>query len=141
MWVKVYRRIFAHSCPAASSPKALTRISRENPELGDFITARQVLDELAQMYPVIRGWIITTATSTKRRSSDPERIDPMSIRWARPQVQANAPPNQSAKIGLDRLRVRNPYALAHWTLCHCTRPNIGIRVTREGHARFWERQR
>jgi hypothetical protein len=39
----------------------------------------------------------------------------------------------------DRLRRAYPTLFAHWGTVSWQRPNIGSRVTREGHARFWER--
>ena len=44
MWVKPGRRIFAHSFQPAASPKALTRISRDDPALGAASPQRQIPD-------------------------------------------------------------------------------------------------
>jgi hypothetical protein len=46
---------------------------------------------------------------------------------------------KGARDWLERLRCANPTLFAHWPLCHGNGPNIGSRVIREGHARFWER--
>src|SRR5450631_2783118 len=65
-----------------------------------------------------------------------KRIDAYVIRWARQEFKRLLHQTKGARDWFDRLRRANPTFFAHWPLWQ--RPNIGSRVTREGHARFWE---
>jgi hypothetical protein len=55
------------------------------------------------------------------------------------QVQADAPPDQRRKRLVWPATPSQPDTLRPLDVMSWQRPNIGSRVTREGHARFWER--
>ena len=95
------------------------------------------------------------------------RINAYVIRWARRKFKRMRHQSRGVREWLTRVRRAEPDLFIHWNLCHgCPapwksnppaprktapprgvkdeggfwqRPNIGSRVTREGHARFWER--
>jgi hypothetical protein len=85
MWVKVDRRIFAHSFQPAASPKALTRISQEIRSWALHHSNDKSLTELAQMYnPCIRRWITYYSHFYKTQLRPTlKRIDAYVIRWVR----------------------------------------------------------
>jgi RNA-directed DNA polymerase len=120
MWVKVDRRIFAHSFQPAASPKALTRISREIRSWALHHRSDKSLTELAQMYnPCIRGWIIYYSHFYKTQLRPTlKRIDAYVIRWARRKFKRMRHQTKGARDWFDRLRRANPTLFAHWTLCH-----------------------
>jgi hypothetical protein len=68
-----------------------------------------------------------------------KRIDAYVIRWARRKFKRMRQQTKGARGWFDRLRRANPTLFAHWALCHGNGRTSGSRVTREGHARFWER--
>jgi hypothetical protein len=97
------------------------------------------LTELAQMYnPCIRGWI-SYYSHFYRTQLRPtlKRIDAYVIRWARRKFKRMRHQTKGARDWFDRLRRTN--ALCPLDVMSWQWPNIGSRVTREGHARFWER--
>src|SRR5947207_1479166 len=55
------------------------------------------------------------------------------------QVQAHGPSDQGGKGLVRSAAPCEPQALRSLATMPWRRPNIGSRVTREGHARFWER--
>ncbi len=141
MWVKPDRRIFAHSFQPAASPKASTRISREIRSWALHHRSDKSLTELAQMYnPCIRGWITYYSHFYKTQLRPTlKRIDAYVIRWARRKFKRLRHQTKGARDWFDRLRRANPTPLCTLAAMSWQRPNIGSRVTREGHARFWER--
>src|SRR6202047_5203875 len=56
-----------------------------------------------------------------------------------PQVQADASPDQGRERLVRPDTPGQPNTLCSLDVMSWQRPNIGSRVTREGHARFWER--
>jgi hypothetical protein len=85
--------------------------------------------------PCIRGWI-THYSHFYRTQLRPtlKRIDAYVIRWARRKLE-DAPPDRRRERLVRPATPCQPDTFAHWTSWQ--RPNIGSRVTREGHARFW----
>src|SRR6202035_4626470 len=55
------------------------------------------------------------------------------------QIQADAPPDQGRERLVRPATQCQPNTLCSLDVMSWQRPNIGSRVTREGHARFWER--
>ena len=90
--------------------------------------------------PCIRGWI-TYYSHFYRTQLRPtlKRIDAYVIRWARRKFKRMAPPDQGREGLVRPAAPREPDALRPLATMSWQRPNIGSRVTREGHARFWER--
>jgi len=119
MWVKAGRRIFAHSFQPAVSPKALTRISRDIRSWALHHRSDKSLTELAQM-------------------SDPEEDRCLCHPVGTPQVQADASPDQGRERLVRSDTPGQPNTLCSLDVMSWQRPNIGSRVTREGHARLWE---
>jgi hypothetical protein len=143
MWVKPDRRIFAHSFLPAASPKALTRISREIRHWALHHRSDKSLSDLAAMYnPCIRGWInyYSHFYPTQLRPTL-KRIDAYVIRWARRKYKRMVHRTKGARDWFDRVRRANPALFAHWPLATMPRQraNIGSRMNREVHVRFWER--
>jgi RNA-directed DNA polymerase len=120
MWVKVDRRIFAHSFQPAASPKALTRISREIRRWALHHRSDKSLQDLAAMYnPCIRGWINYYSHFYKTQLRPTlKRIDLYVIRWARRKFKRLRRKTKGARDWFDRLRRVNPTLFAHWQLCH-----------------------
>src|SRR5271157_4799671 len=56
-----------------------------------------------------------------------------------PQIQAVRPSDQGSERLVRTAAPREPHALCPLAAMSWQRPDIGSRVTREGHARFWER--
>jgi hypothetical protein len=61
------------------------------------------------------------------------------IRWARRKFKRMRQQTKGARDWFDRLRRANPNTLCTLGIMSWQRPNVGSRVTREGHARLWER--
>src|SRR5450631_4895455 len=90
--------------------------------------------------PCIRGWITYYSHFYKTQLRPTlKRIDVYVIRWARRKFKRMRHQTKGARDWLDRLRRANPKLLAHWPAMPWQRPNIGSRMNREVHARFWER--
>jgi RNA-directed DNA polymerase len=130
------RRAFACFLPAAS-PKALTFIGRTIRRWTLHHHSDKSLQVLAETYNTyIQGWINYNFYRTQLRPTL-KRIDLYVIRWARRKFKRLRSKTKGARAWFDRLRRANPtrsLAAMSWK-----RPNIGSRVNREVHARFWER--
>jgi hypothetical protein len=138
MWVKADRRIFAHSFQPAASPKALTRISRDIRGWALHHRSDKSLTELAQpVHPRLDHLLQPLLQDAV--ASDPEEDRCLCHPVGAPQVQADAPPNQRNEGLVRPATPRQPNPLCPLDIMSWQRPNIGSRVTREGHARFWER--
>lgn len=90
--------------------------------------------------PTVRGWIACYGHvyRTQQRPTH-RRIDAYVIRWARRKYRRMV---HWTKGGEGLVRPAPPddaEALRSLATMSWQRPNIGSRVTREGHARFWER--
>src|SRR5215475_13380779 len=113
--------------------RSCSSMPREKPQAVPQHRSELSLTELAAMYnPCIRGWIAYYSHFYRRSCIRPSRGSmPMSFDGP-PQVQADAPSNQR-RTGLVRSLSAPLCALGPmpWQ-----RPNIGSRVTRDGHARF-----
>src|ERR1700730_13350174 len=72
-------------------------------------------------------------------ASDPEADRYLCHPVGTPQVQADAPPDQRRERLVRPNAPGQPNTLCPLGIMSRQRPNIGSRVTREGHARFWER--
>ena len=72
-------------------------------------------------------------------ASDPETDRCLCHPVGTSQVQADAPPDQRSKRLVRAAPPCQPNTLCSLVVMSWQRPNIGSRVTREGHARFWER--
>src|SRR5262249_13377133 len=72
-------------------------------------------------------------------ASDPEADRCLCHPVGTPQVQADAPPDQRCERLVRPDTSGQPNTLCSLDVMSWQRPNIGSRVTREGHARFWER--
>ena len=141
MWVKADRRIFAHSFQPAASPKALTRISREIRRWALHHRSDKSLTELAADVQPVHPRLdhLLQPLLQDAVASDPEADRRLCHSVGTPQVQAHAPPDQGRKRLVRPAPPRQPDALRPLAPMPWQRPNIGSRVTREGHARFWER--
>ena len=120
MWVKKDRRVFAHSCMPAASPKALTRISQEVRRWWLHLRSDKSLNELAAIYnPTIRGWIAYYSHFYRTQLRPTlRRIDAYVIRWARRKYKRMVHQTKGARDWFDRLRRKTPKLFAHWPLCH-----------------------
>ena len=125
----------------AASPKALGRISREIRRWALHHRSDKSLTELAAMYnPCIRGWITYYSHFYKTQLRPTlKRIDAYVIRWARRKFKRMRHQTKGAKRLVRPAPPGQPDALRPLAAMSWQRPNIGSRVTREGHARFWER--
>ena len=113
MWVKPDRRIFAHSFLPASSPKALTRISREIRHWVLHHRSDKSLSDLAAMYnPYIRGRInyYSHFYPTQLRPTL-KRIDAYVIRCTRRKYKRMVHWTKGTRDWFDRLRVRIQHSL------------------------------
>ena len=72
-------------------------------------------------------------------ASDPEEDRSLCHPLGAPQVQADASPDQGRERLVRPDTPGQPNTLCSLDVMSWQRPNIGSRVTREGHARFWER--
>ena len=141
MWVKADRRIFAHSFQPAASPKALTRISREIRSWALHHRSDKSLTELAADVQPVHPRLdhLLQPLLQDAVASDPEEDRCLCHPVGASQVQANAPPDQRWERLVRPAPPCQPNALRSLATMSWQRPNIGSRVTREGHARFWER--
>ena len=101
--------------------------------------------------PCIRGWITYYSHFYKTRLRPTlKRIDAYVIRWARRKFKRMRHQTKGARDWFDRLHRANPQLFAaqaaydrmmsgNDAVLSLYRPNIGSRVNREVHARFWER--
>ena len=90
--------------------------------------------------PCIRGWITYYSHFYKTQLRPTlKRIDAYVIRWARRKFKRMRHQTKGARDWFDRLRRATPNALCSLDAMSWQRPNIGSRVNREVHARFWER--
>ena len=141
MWVKRDRRIFAHSFQPAASPKALTRISREISKLGATSPHGQVPErtgaDVQSVHPRLDHLLQPLLQDAA--ASDPETDRCLCHPVGTSQVQADASPDQGRKRLVGPATQCQPNTLCSLDVMSWQRPNIGSRVTREGHARFWER--
>jgi len=113
------RRAFACFLPA-TSPKALTSISRRVRRWALHHRSDKSLQDLAAMYnPCIRGWINYYSHFYKTQLRPTlKRIDLYVIRWARRKFKRLRRKTKGARDWFDRLRRANPTLFAHWQLCH-----------------------
>ena len=90
--------------------------------------------------PCIRGWITYYSHFYKTQLRPTlKRIDAYVIRWARRKYKRMVHQTKGAKGLVRPAAPGEPNALRSLAAMPWQRPNIGSRVTREGHARFWER--
>ena len=114
MWVKTDRRIFAHSFQPAASPKALTRFSRDNPQLGAASSQRQIPDrsgrDVQSVHPRLDQLLQPLLQDAV--ASDPEEDRCLCHSVGASEVQANAPPDQGRReIGLTGYAAPNQRSL------------------------------
>jgi hypothetical protein len=133
MWVKPDRRIVSHNFRPAASRRSLTRISRKIRRWAPHHRSDKSLAELAEM------WInyYSHFYRTQLRPS-PQRIDAYVIRWARRKYKRMRPQTKCQRL-VCATPPRQPNPLCMLAAMSWQRPNIWSRVTREYHARFWER--
>ena len=136
----MWQRRAVHGFLPAASPKALTRIGREIRHWALHHRSDKSLEELAAIYnPIVRGWIGYYGNFTGRNCVLPCRGS-ISMSFA-----GHVANSSVSSIGpRDKRLVRpgtpyEPHALCPLAAMSWKRPDIGSRVTREGHARFWER--
>jgi RNA-directed DNA polymerase len=120
MWGRGEERIFAHSFQPATSPKALTAISRTVRRWALHHRSDKSLQDLAEMYnPCIRGWINYYGHFYKTQLRPTlKRIDAYVIRWARRKFKRLRHQTKGARDWFERLRRANRGLFAHWQLCH-----------------------
>jgi hypothetical protein len=137
MWTVKGKRIFTDGFLPAVSPRARTG----NPQLGAASPQRQIperagrdlqsnhsrLDYLLQ--PLLSDAVASDASQDRRLCHS----------VGSPQVQADGAPDQGSKGVVRPAAPSDTEALCSLAFMPWQRPDIGSRVTREGHARFWER--
>ena len=131
----------AHGFMPAASPAALKAMSRTIRRWALHHRSDKSLQDLAAMYnPCIRGWINYYGHfyHTQLRPTL-TRIDVFVSPLGAPQIQAVRHRTRGARDWFVRLRRANSNALRSLAAMLWQRPNIGSRVNREVHARFWER--
>ena len=140
-WPLSARRIFAHSFLPAASPKALTRISREIRNWALHHRSDKSLSDLAAMYnPCIRGWInYYSPLLSDAVASNPEKDRCLRHSMGSPQIQADGPLDQGREGLVRSAAPRESNTLCPLATMPRQRPNIGSRMNREVHVRFWER--
>ena len=131
-------RIFGPSFLPAVSPKALTAIRRAIRRWALHTRSDKSLEDLARMYnPKIRGWITYYSHFYIGAASDAQADRRLVIRWARRKYKRMVHQTKGAGTGstgcAEQRRGSSPTGRFVWQ-----RPNIGSRVSREAHARFWE---
>ena len=141
MWMARQGRIFAHSFQPAASPKALVRIGREIRRWALHHRSDKSLEELARMYNPIHPRLdrLLQPLLPDAAPSDAEADRCLCHSMGPPQVQADGSSDQGWKRLVRPAPPEDAEALCPLVPMSWQRPNIGSRVTREGHARFWER--
>ena len=133
--------ISAHGFMPAASPKALKPISRKIRRWALHHRSDKSLQDLAAMYnPCIRGWINYYGQLLPDAvASDPDEDRCLCHSLGAPQIQAASPSDQRRQRLVCPASPRQSNALRPLAAMSWQRPNIGSRVNREVHARFWER--
>ena len=131
----------AHGFMPAASPKALTAISRTIRRWTLHHHSDKSLQDLAEMYnPYIQGWINYYGHFYRTQLRPTlKRIDALCHPLGAPQVQAAASQDQRGARLVCSASPCQSNALRSLAAMSWQRPNIGSRVNREVHARFWER--
>jgi len=139
-WIVKGKEVFAHSFLPAVSPKAQTRISREIRRWALHHRSDKSLDELARMYNPRHPRLdrLLQPLLSDAVATDPQADRRLCHSMGSPQVQADDSSDQGGTRLVRPAAPEDAEALRPLATMSWQRPNIGSRVTREGHARFWE---
>ena len=131
----------SHGFLPAASPKALKAISRTIRRWALHHHSDKSLQDLAKAYnPYIQGWINYYGHFYRTQLRPTlKRIDVFVIRWARRKFKRLRQQTKGARDWFDAASPRKSDPLRSLAAMSWQRPNIGSRMNREVHVRFWER--
>ena len=142
MWRKGGKRVFTHSFQPAVSPKALKRSAGRSGAGRLHRRSDKSLDDLAADVQSAHPWLdhLLQPLLSDAVASDPEAgSTPMSF-GGRVANSSGCVHQTKGRKGLVRpAPPRNAEALRSLAAMSWQRPNIGSRMNREVHVRFWER--